>query len=73
MNDVEFGIWMMENLELMTPLFEKLRATGKLLPETSDANIVRNSQVLVAEFKRRYPERDPEAINARKKKEGFDA
>ena len=70
MNDVEFGIWMMENLELMTPLFEELCATGKLLPETSDANIVRNSQVLVAEFIRRYPERDPEIINAKERRQG---
>lgn len=64
MNDVKFGIWMMENFELMLPLEQELRRAGKLLPETSDANIVRNSQVLLAEFKRRYPERDPEVINA---------
>lgn len=69
MTDAEFGIWMMENLELMLPLEAELRAQRRLLPETSDHNIVRNSQVLLAEFKRRYPERDPEVINAKEQRQ----
>lgn len=64
MDDREFGIWMMENLELMTPLFEELRVAGKLLPESSDLAIVQNATVLIDEFKKRYPERDPDVINA---------
>jgi hypothetical protein len=64
MNDYEFGIWMMENLELMMPLHEELCAAGKLLPETSDLATVHNATVLIDEFKKRYPERDPEVINA---------
>lgn len=64
MDDREFGIWMMENLELMMPLFEELRTEGKMLPETSDLAVVYNAAVLIDEFKKRYPERDPEVINA---------
>jgi hypothetical protein len=64
MDDCEFGIWMMENLELMTPLLEELRVAGKLLPESSDLAIVQNATVLIDEFKKRNPERDPDVINA---------
>jgi len=64
MTDAEFGIWMMENLELLMPLEEELRKSGRLLPETSDLAKVHNASVLVDEFKDRYPERDPEVINA---------
>jgi len=49
MDDREFGIWVMENLELL------IRESGRLLPETSDHNIVHNSQVLLEEFRKRHP------------------
>jgi hypothetical protein len=32
MSDREFGVYVMENLELLVPPFKELRATGKLLP-----------------------------------------
>jgi len=52
LNDREFGIWMMENLELETPLYAEIQAAGKLLAETSDLAVVHNALVLVDEFKR---------------------
>jgi hypothetical protein len=61
MTDTEFGIWMMENLELLMPLEEELRESGRLLPETSDHNIVYNSQVLLEEFRKRHPEQERKA------------
>jgi hypothetical protein len=33
MSDREFGVYMMENLELLVPLLEELHAIGKPLPE----------------------------------------
>jgi hypothetical protein len=54
MTDAEFGNWMMENLELMLPIEEEMRAAGRLLPETSDSNILHNALVLVEEFDRRH-------------------
>jgi hypothetical protein len=56
MIDKEFGIWMMENMELAIPLEAELRAAGRLLPEANDENIALNAQVLVEEFKIRYKE-----------------
>ena len=61
MTDTEFGIWMMENLELLMPLEEELRESGRLLPETSDSNIVYNAQVLLEEFRKRHPEQERKA------------
>jgi len=65
MTDTEFGIWMMENLELLMPLERELRAAGRLLPETSDSNIVYNAQVLLEEFRKRHPERERKAVEGR--------
>jgi hypothetical protein len=61
MTDAEFGIWMMENLELLIPLEEELRKSGRLLPETGDNNIVYNAQVLLEEFRKRHPEQQLKA------------
>lgn len=61
MTDTEFGIWMLKNLELLVPLESELRADGRLVPETSDQNIVYNSQVLLEEFRNRYPEQERKA------------
>ena len=58
MTDLEFGTWMMENLELLMPLEAELRAAGRLLPETEDDSVAYNARVLIEEFRRRNPERD---------------
>ena len=58
MTDKEFGIWMMENLELAQHVEAELRAAGKMVEEDgSDEAVVHNGMVLVGEMKRRYPER----------------
>ncbi len=54
MTDLEFGTWMMENLELMMPLEAELRAAGRLLPETDDDSVVYNASVLIEEFRNRH-------------------
>jgi hypothetical protein len=64
LNNREFGIWMMENAELLISISEELQEAGRWLPETSKDNIIVNSLVLRAEFERRYPERNPEVIDA---------
>jgi hypothetical protein len=62
MTDLEFGMWMMENLELLMPLEAELRVAGRLLPETDDESVVYNASVLIEEFRRRHPERDTKAV-----------
>lgn len=61
MTDKEFGIWMMESLELAQQVDAELRAAGRLVVENgSDEAIVHNAMVLIDEMKRRYPERFPD-------------
>jgi hypothetical protein len=61
MPDKEFGIWMMENLELALQVEAELRAAGRMVAEDgSDEAIVHNAMVLIGEMKRRYPERFPD-------------
>jgi hypothetical protein len=62
MTDLEFGTWMMENLELLMPLEAELRVTGRLLPETDDESVVYNASALIEEFRKRHPERDTKAV-----------
>ena len=62
MTDLEFGTWMMENLELLMPLESELRAAGRLLPNTDDDSVVYNARVLIEEFRKRHPERDTKAV-----------
>jgi hypothetical protein len=57
MNEKEFGIWMMENLELGSQVYQELLEAGKLEPETSHEAIKRNAVKLILEFKSRFPER----------------
>ena len=73
MTDAEFGIWMLENVELLVPLERELRATGKLLPESTDSNRVYNAQVLLEEFRKRHPkqERKAKVIEAARYRGGF--
>lgn len=61
MTDAEFGIWIMENLELLVRPEAELRAQGRLLPETGESNIVYNAQVLLEEFRKRHPEQGRKA------------
>lgn len=61
MTDKEFGIWMIENLELAQQVDAELRAAGRLVVEDgSDEAIVHNAMVLIDEMKRRHPERFPD-------------
>jgi hypothetical protein len=58
MTDKEFGIWMMENLELALQVEAELRAAGRMVEEDgSDEAVVHNAMVLIGEMKRSYPER----------------
>ena len=43
MIDIEFGIWMSENLELALQVRADLDAAGELLPEDTHENIVINA------------------------------
>jgi hypothetical protein len=61
MTDKEFGIWMMENLELALHVEAELRAAGRMVEEDgSDEAVVHNAMVLIGEMKRRCPERFPD-------------
>jgi hypothetical protein len=61
MTGKEFGIWMMENLELALQVEAELRAAGRMVAEDgSDEAIIHNGMVLVGELQRRYPERFPD-------------
>jgi hypothetical protein len=60
MTDIEFGIWMSENLELALQARADLDAAGELLPEDPDENIVINAAKLIGTLMTRYPDRFPD-------------